>query len=324
VQLAELKPFPWGFNPFERLGVVDFGDALLDPHRPASVVGSIEAHARAILSATPDCDVPARLAGARPPHTSTARASASGAAASPWVRRSDGRPETHPRAPAGTPQAPLHLPPRVRMLTFGGDHFVTYPLLRAHAAVHGPLSLLHFDAHCDTWESAAASGDATTDFNHGTMFRRAALEGLIDPATSIQVGIRTHNDDFMGFTVLSAPWVHKHGPDAVLNMIRERMGAGCPEARRRPVYLTFDVDCLDPAHAPGTGTPVAGGLTSAQALEIIRGLADPALGVDVVGADIVEVAPAYDHAELTSLAAAHIATDILCGWATQKGRLESQ
>ncbi len=214
------------------------------------------------------------------------------------------------RAPASF-KGDVSTPPK--MLTFGGDHFVTYPLLQAHAEKYGaPLSLLHFDAHCDTWD---AEGD-NTELNHGTMFRHAANEGLIDPKTSVQVGIRTFNDDFMGFNVLSAPWVHENGVKAVLEVIKKTMGSG--NGAKRPVYLSFDIDCLDPAFAPGTGTPVPGGLTSAQALHIIRALADKELGVNVVGADVVEVSPAYDVSELTALAAAHIAADVLCVWASQK------
>lgn len=180
------------------------------------------------------------------------------------------------------------------MLTFGGDHVVTYPLLRAHAAVHGPLALLQFDAHPDTWP------DEPGRLDHGSMLTRAVDEGLIDPERSVQIGIRTHSEP-RGFTVLDAPWVHRHGPDAVLERIREVIGDG-------KTYLTFDIDCLDPAFAPGTGTPVAGGLSSAQALAILRGLGDRHL----VGMDIVEVAPAYDHAEITAIAAATLGHDFLC------------
>lgn len=180
------------------------------------------------------------------------------------------------------------------MLTFGGDHVVTYPLLRAHAAVHGPLALVQFDAHPDTWP------DEPGRLDHGSMLTRAVDEGIVDPERSVQVGIRTHSEP-RGFTVLDAPWVHRHGPDAVLERIREVTGDD-------KTYLTFDIDCLDPAYAPGTGTPVAGGLSSAQALELLRGLGDR----NIVGMDIVEVAPAYDHAEITAIAAATLGHDYLC------------
>ena len=239
VQLAELKPYPWGVDPFEDLAVIDYGDCWFDAHNPLSIKPAIVEHARTIL-------------------------------------RSD-----------------------ARMLTFGGDHFITYPLLIAHVEKYGkPLSLIHFDAHCDTWVD-----DSPDSLNHGSMFYKAVKDGLIDPAHSVQVGIRTWNDDFLGMNILDAAWVHEHGARAVIERIVSIVG-------ERPAYLTFDIDCLDPAFAPGTGTPVSGGLSSAQALAIVRGLG----AVDIVGADLVEVAPAYDHAEITALAAAHLACDLLCLW----------
>lgn len=184
-----------------------------------------------------------------------------------------------------------------RMLTLGGDHYISYPLLVAHAEKYGrPLALIHFDAHCDTWPD-----DQPDSLNHGSMFYKAIKDGLIDPAHSVQVGIRTWNDDFMGVQVLDATWVHEHGVNATIARIVEIVGA-------RPTYFTFDVDGLDPAFAPGTGTPVPGGLSSAQALSIIRGLTS----VDLVGADVVEVAPAYDHADITALVAAHVASELIC------------
>ena len=170
------------------------------------------------------------------------------------------------------------------------------------AKKHGPVALLHFDAHPDTWD------DDGTRLDHGSMFARAVTEGLVDVTRSCQVGIRTHNDSDYGFEVLGAPWVHRHGVDATIAAVRERIGDG-------KVYLTFDIDCLDPAFAPGTGTPVAGGLSSAQALGIVRGLA----GLDLVGADVVEVAPPYDVAEITAIAAATVAHDIICLLAIARG-----
>src|SRR5699024_1016050 len=125
------------------------------------------------------------------------------------------------------------------MLTFGGDHIVTYALLRAHAEVHGPLALLQFDAHPDTWP------DGPGRLDHGSQLTRAVNEGIIDPQRSVQVGIRTHSEP-LGFTVLDAPWVHRNGPDAVLERIGDVIGDD-------KLYLTFDIDCLDPAFAPGTG-----------------------------------------------------------------------
>ena len=147
------------------------------------------------------------------------------------------------------------------MLTLGGDHFIAYPLLKAHAKKHGaPLSLIHFDAHSDTWPDQEARVD------HGTMFFHAAKEGLVEPTSSIQVGLRTTNPDTLGFNIIDAPAVHENGIVTVVEKIRSVVGD-------RPAYLTFDIDCLDPSNAPGTGTPVCGGLTSYQAIEILRGLA---------------------------------------------------
>jgi len=242
VQLAELKAFPFGFDPFDTLAVVDYGDCFVDPHHPETIVEAVEAHITTLLNA-----------GVFP-------------------------------------------------LTLGGDHFIAYPILRAIAAQHGPVALIHFDAHPDTWD------DDGERLDHGSMFLRAKTEGLIDISRSCQVGIRTYNDSDHGFDILSAPWVHRHGVDATIAAIRERVGPG-------KVYLTFDIDCLDPAFAPGTGTPVAGGLSSAQALDIVRGLD----GLDLVGADVVEVSPAYDVSEITAIAAATIAHDILCLLALKKG-----
>ena len=183
------------------------------------------------------------------------------------------------------------------MLTLGGDHYITYPILKAHAEKYGaPLSIIHFDAHCDTW-----ADDTPNSLNHGTMFYKAIKDGLIDPATSVQIGIRTWNEDFMGVNILGADWVHEHGVAAVAQKVHEIVG-------KRNVYLTFDIDCLDPAFAPGTGTPVAGGLSSAQALAILRKF----VGLNIIGMDVVEVAPAYDHSEITALSAAQIAAEMLC------------
>ncbi|MDH4124956.1 MAG: agmatinase [Gammaproteobacteria bacterium] len=190
------------------------------------------------------------------------------------------------------------------LLTLGGDHFIAYPLLKAHVRKHGgPLSLLHFDAHSDTW------ADAEGRIDHGTMFYFAAKQGLLDPATSAQIGLRTSNPDTMGFNVLDAPWVHANGIDATVRQARRILGD-------KPVYLSFDIDCLDPSYAPGTGTPVCGGLTSHQAIQILRGLQ----GINIVGMDLVEVAPAYDVAEITSLAATQLAMEMLYLYANRPGQ----
>jgi agmatinase len=180
-----------------------------------------------------------------------------------------------------------------RLLTLGGDHYVSLPLLRALHAVHGQVALVHFDAHSDTW--------ADDHEHHGTMFRQAIDEGLIDPTTSVQIGLRTFNADDCGIEILTAPWVHDFGPDAVAQRVREVVGP-------KRCYLTIDIDCLDPAHAPGTGTPVVGGLTPMQVQRALYGM----VGLDFAGMDVVEVSPPYDHAELTALAAATFALDWLC------------
>jgi agmatinase len=187
------------------------------------------------------------------------------------------------------------------LLTLGGDHFITYPLLKAHVEKHGgPLSLLHFDAHSDTW----ADEDGRID--HGTMFYHAAKQGVVDPASSVQIGLRTHNPDTLGFNILDGPWVQQNGVEAVVAETRSKIGD-------KPVYVTFDIDCLDPSYAPGTGTPVCGGLTTYQAMAILRGLR----GLNIIGADVVEVAPAYDVGEITALAGSHIAVEMLCLYASR-------
>ncbi|MTI18065.1 agmatinase [Rhodobacteraceae bacterium RKSG542] len=187
-------------------------------------------------------------------------------------------------------------------LMLGGDHFSSYPVLKAHAQKHGPLSLVQFDAHSDTW---ADDGDGRID--HGTMFYKAIKDGIINPDTSIQVGIRTNNDEPQGVKTLSARWLRKNGADAASEEIRRRVGD-------TPVYISFDIDCLDPAYAPGTGTPVVGGPTTGEVRDILRGLE----GINLKGMDVVEVSPSYDHAEITALAGATIALDLLCIYATRK------
>jgi agmatinase len=189
-------------------------------------------------------------------------------------------------------------------LVLGGDHYVTYPVLKAHAAHHGPLSLVHFDAHSDTWPDQEGKR-----VDHGTMFYHAAREGLVDDRRSAQIGLRTTNDTPLGFNIFDARHVHEHGPGHVAQQVREIVGD-------HKVYLTFDIDFLDPAFAPGTGTPVCGGLSSFQALEILRGLA----GINLVGMDVMEVAPAYDVGEVTAYAAATLAAEMLCLFAANPHR----
>ncbi|BEU01455.1 agmatinase [Agarivorans sp. OAG1] len=184
------------------------------------------------------------------------------------------------------------------MLSFGGDHFVTLPLLRAHAHHHGKLALVHFDAHTDTYSEGSR-------YDHGTMFYHAPKEGLIDAAHSVQVGIRTEYERVgHPFTVIDADQANNLSIEQVVESIRKQVAD-------LPVYLSFDIDCLDPAYAPGTGTPVAGGLSSNRILQILRGLK----GLNLVGMDVVEVAPAYDNSEVTALAAATIAVELLHLWA---------
>ena len=225
----------WGFNPFDVMAVVDYGDCPFDPGEPQKVPDEIYRYASDILAQD------------------------------------------------------------VALLTLGGDHFVTYPLLKAHCDKHGPLSLVHFDAHSDTWD------DKEGRIDHGTMFYHAAREGIVVPSKSAQVGIRTHNDQSHGFNIFEAAWVHEHGSQAVARRVKEIVGD-------QPCYLTFDIDCLDPSFAPGTGTPVIGGLSSHQVLQMLRGLE----GINLVGMDMVEVAPAYDVSEITALAGATIAVHELC------------
>jgi agmatinase len=181
-----------------------------------------------------------------------------------------------------------------KTLSIGGDHFVTMPLLRAVHQQRGPVALVHFDAHTDTYKESS-------EFDHGGMFYFAPQEGLIDTAHSIQLGIRTeYNPQDHQFQVIDGAAVNDMATTDIVAAIKQRVGD-------MPVYLTFDIDCLDPAYAPGTGTPVAGGITTDKALKIIRGLQ----GLNLVGADVVEVSPAYDHAEITSLAAATIALELI-------------
>lgn len=184
------------------------------------------------------------------------------------------------------------------VIALGGDHSISLPILRAHAAKHGPLALLQFDAHSDTWEDTD-----TTRIDHGTMFYKAVEEGLIDTARSVQVGIRTENPDTLGIAQIPAAEVHETGAAATAKKIRRITG-------NAKTYLSFDIDGLDPAYAPGTGTPVWGGLTSAQAARILRDIA----GIDMIGGDVVEVSPPFDPAGITAIAGAHVALELICLW----------
>ncbi len=235
VQLAELKAFPFGFDPFDHLNVIDWGDVFLDSGYPDSMVDEVVANV------------------------------------TPFYNQG------------------------VKPLAMGGDHFVTYPLLKAAAVHHGPIALVHFDAHSDCWP------DDGKRLDHGTMFTRAVKQGIIQPEHSIQLGLRTWVDEPLGFQQYDAPTLHATPLKDVIDHILKIVGD-------RPAYLTFDVDFLDPAFAPGTGTPVVGGFSTHQALTLLRGLG----ALNWVGGDVVEVAPAYDVSEITALAAATVMHDFLC------------
>lgn len=190
-----------------------------------------------------------------------------------------------------------------RLLTLGGDHTIALALLRSVHKRHGQVALLHFDAHLDTWDTYFGA-----PYTHGTPFRRAFEESLLAPDASIHVGTRgplysasdLTEDKGFGFAVITSDMAADMGPDLVAQEIRKRVGS-------LPLYISIDIDVLDPAFAPGTGTPEAGGLMSREILRTLRGLA----GANIVGADIVEVSPAYDHAEITSIAASHIAFELI-------------
>jgi agmatinase len=190
-----------------------------------------------------------------------------------------------------------------RLLTLGGDHTIALPLLRAVAAAHGPVAVVHFDAHLDTWDTYFGAA-----YTHGTPFRRASEEGLLDRSGCLHVGIRgplyaaadLTDDAELGFQIVPATELDYLGVAGLTERIQARVG-------ERPVYASVDIDVLDPAHAPGTGTPEAGGMTSRELLAALRSFSQ----LNLVGADIVEVAPAYDHAQITGIAAAHAAYELL-------------
>jgi len=232
--LAWCPPYAWGFDPFDRLNVIDYGDLFIDAGCPDRLPDSIVDQVRPIVAA-----------GVLP-------------------------------------------------LALGGDHFVSLPMLRALRERHGTLSLVHLDAHSDTW------AEPSFRIDHGSMFFHAAREGTVDPARSIQLGMRTFNAETHGFRVVHAPELHEIGMAAAARLIHERVG-------KHPCYISVDIDFLDPAFAPGTGTPVCGGFATHDLLTMIRGMA----GLNVVGMDVVEVAPAYDHAGVTALAGASAAHELL-------------
>jgi agmatinase len=192
---------------------------------------------------------------------------------------------------------------RTRLLTLGGDHTIALPLLRSVHEQYGPVAVLHFDAHLDTWDTYFGAS-----MTHGTPFRRAAEEDLLDPDGCLHVGLRGSvydaldlvEDSRLGFAQITSPMFARERLDSLIDAMLTRLG-------NRPLYVSVDIDVLDPAHAPGTGTPEAGGLTSRELLEMLRALDSR----NVVGADVVEVSPAYDHAELTGIAASHVAYELI-------------
>ena len=190
-------------------------------------------------------------------------------------------------------------------VVLGGDHYISFPVLKAYAEIYGPMSLIQVDAHSDTWVD-----DDMDRIDHGTMFYKAVKSGIVDPTSSVQIDIRTSNEDTLGVNIIDAPEFHRIGPDAAAAQAREIVGD-------RPCYLSFDIDGLDPDFAPGTGTPVWGGLSSAQAAAFLRGLA----GVNIRGGDIVEVSPPFDSTGATAVAGAHVAVEIcqLLGWRMRGG-----
>ena len=196
-----------------------------------------------------------------------------------------------------------------KIVTIGGDHTITLPILRSLKAKHGAISVVHFDAHLDTWDSYFGA-----DYTHGTTFRRASEEGLLDPEGCMHIGIRgplyaakdLTDDKALGFQIFTSVEFQDLGVNAAIDKMKARVG-------KRPVYISIDIDVLDPAHAPGTGTPEAGGLTSRELLSVLRATA----GMNVIGADIVEVAPAYDHAQITGIAASHVMYELISAFAAK-------
>ncbi|MEX0590297.1 MAG: agmatinase [Xanthobacteraceae bacterium] len=234
--------YPFGFDPFEKLAVVDWGDCGIDHGRVDLVPQTVERLAAQIIGTGP------------------------------------------------------------QLLTLGGDHSVTYSLLKAHAAKYGPLALVQFDAHQDTWNPDPARID------HGSFVARAVNEKLIDPKHSIQISVRTHAPADHGIAIVWGHEIQTLGVKGVIEMIVARAGRG-------RAYLTFDIDALDPAYAPGTGTPVAGGMSTREAMMILHALGP----LDIVGMDVMEVAPPYDHADVTALAGATMAM-MMVGLIAEKRR----
>ncbi|MEX2502503.1 MAG: agmatinase [Trueperaceae bacterium] len=228
-------------------------------------------------------------------------------------------PESHAQITEG---AGTVLDAGVVPIFLGGDHSVSLPLLRAVAQRHGPVGLVHLDAHADLWPGYFGGKDT-----HGTPFRRAVEENLIDPARSVQVGLRgpvygpgdMSLPEELGLAAISADRWHRVGTDAVIQEVRERIGADADGRTPGPTYLSFDIDVLDPVYAPGTGTPEVGGTTGVQALQLLRGLA----GVRFCAYDLVEVMPAYDAGAVTQLLAANLAYEMIALSAVATQRSEA-
>jgi agmatinase len=190
-----------------------------------------------------------------------------------------------------------------KIMTLGGDHTIAYPILKSLQAKHGPITVIHFDAHLDTWDTYFGA-----PLTHGTPFRRASEEGIIDLESCLHVGIRgplystedLSEDRRLGFAILNSTDADSLGIEGMIAAMLKRVGD-------RPVYVSIDIDVLDPAFAPGTGTPEAGGLSSRELLRMVRALD----ATNLIGADIVEVSPAYDHAQITGIAAAHLAYELI-------------
>ncbi|KZT36953.1 Arginase/deacetylase, partial [Sistotremastrum suecicum HHB10207 ss-3] len=265
----------WGGNPYTDGGrtILDCGDVPVSPFDNALAVDQMETAYSTLLSRY----VPVRNESDSEPSKLASLAK-------------DGR--EHPR-----------------IVTLGGDHTIVLPILRSLNKVYGPVSVIHYDAHLDTWNALGYPGSESTQaqVTHGTFFWLANNEGLLTN-TSIHAGIRCkllgtvdlEHDASVGFELISTDDIDEIGTLGVVERIRNRVGDG-------PVYLSLDIDVIDPGMAPATGTPEAGGWTTREVKRIIKGLA----GLNIVGADLVEVAPAYDHAEVTGIAAADIVADFL-------------
>lgn len=238
-QLAWGEVWPWNFDPFDRLSLVDAGDVPFRRGQVQEMLNNAVCFAERAISAG-----------------------------------------------AGT-------------IMLGGDHCTTYTALKAHAAQHGPLAFVQFDAHRDTQVSQF--------LDHGTFVHHAIQEGLIDPIRSIQIGIRTFYDHDDSMTVLYRDWMREHGWKRALERIRDVVGTG-------PAYLSIDIDSIDPAYAPGTGTPVVDGLVPNDIISILRATVD----LNFVGMDLVEVAPPYDPAGVTALLGASLITEYICARAALK------